>query len=403
MIVHSILTIYYTISSYYIFAIDIPPCLSNPCQHGGVCSEVSPTKYYCNCAGTYYAGLDCDVGYVDIPGLPIISTGTIYSFVISARPENHIILSVSSSSPAMAVSDTTLIFNSTHQSHTITISSTVTGTYTLSYSLSGADAAKYEAPKSSLVIFYNSNSSPNPPDPFTAGCCSPGGQVYQCPYSLNTVTFKSTCTWDVEEAGTHETQGIVFASGNGISLPFSIAGIELTISGYDVSYILPDDDGTCGNCGGNDPSCYHYTPTAEDIVDMLAKNTIAKTYLNEASNLLPTWITFSVGNINTQNKTFSLEDYTSFITTGSNAYLIPGCSSLDLNPDGLYSVFSYRDTIAGTISGAANTYTPGSNSGPVCFAINLCEGSDSSVHISIPSGTQEIIKSLSQFQVSHML
>ena len=326
---------------------------------------------------------------------------------MSAKPDHEVILNIKASSPSIAISSSQIVFNSSHQSESFQVFSSVSGIYTLTYSLSGEDADKYETPRPSLIVINNPDSSHNENQYFTlhnkpvgqlsSGCCTPGGQIYQCPYSTNTVTFSSTCSWSVEEPGVHETQGVVYASGNGISMPFSIAGVELTLKGLNISYILPDDGGTCTQCNANNPSCTFYDITADDIIDMLETNSLARSYLSGADSIIPSWISFLIeDNINVTNRLFSVRDYTTSITTGANAYLVSGCSSLDLEPDGLYSILSYSDTVSVTVNSVSESYNSYT---PVCFAVNLCEGTDSPIHVSIPSEAQNLILSFSQFQV----
>lgn len=329
---------------------------------------------------------------------------------MSAKPDTELILNIASSSPSLAISNSRIIFNSSHQSETFQVSSAVPGIYTLTYTLTGQDADKYMTPRPSIVIISNQDSTHvdnqyftltnQPVGQLSQGCCSPGGQIYQCPYSSNTVTFSSTCSWAVEEPGVHETQGIVYASGNGISMPFSIIGVELSIQGFNISSTLPDDGGTCTQCGGTDPSCYFYDFTADDIIDMLETNSLARSYLSGAENIIPNWIGFILDNtINTTNRRFSSQDYSTFVTTGANAYLISGCSTLDLDPDGLYSILSYTGTVSATVGGTAKSYN---SETPVCFAVDLCKGTDSPIHVSIPSEAQELIITFDQFQVHHI-
>jgi hypothetical protein len=194
----------------------------------------------------------------------------------------------------------------------------------------------------------------------------------------------------------HETLGIVYASGSGISLPFSIAGVELTLKNGDISYILPDDGGNCNDCGGSPDTCYHYELTAEDLIDFLETNSLAKTYLSQAEDILPDWISFLISDaLNVTNRRFSTGDFTVSVTTGAKAHVVSGCSSLSLNPDGLYSILSYAETITGTVSGVTRSYD---DMEPVCFAIDLCAGADSPVHVSIPNAVQDTVLSLGQFQ-----
>lgn len=392
---------------YYLISLDIPPCSSNPCQNGGQCMEVNPTKYYCDCTNTYYTGPNCEIGYVDVPDLPFININSLYSFVISARPQSSIQVNIATSSPSLGLSDSIITFNSSYQSHTLRVSSPTAGIYSISFTLSGPAASGYQTPDPVLLVIKDPTSTHTTNQYFTtvsqpvgqlsSGCCSPGGQIYQCPFSTNTVTFKSTCSWDFEnDDGAHETRGIVFASGSGISLPFSIAGVELKINGNDITFALPDDAGSCADCIGSDSSCYHYSPGPDDIVDLMQANSIAKTYLTQAADLLPTWISFSVGDLNITNQMFSIADYTAYISTGANAYLIPGCSSLDLDSDGLYSIYNYREEITMSLDGQTKSYD---SNAPVCFAINLCAGADSPVHITIPDGVESQLLTLSQFQV----
>lgn len=303
------------------------------------------------------------------------------------------------------------MFNSSYQAHTLSVSATQAGVYVVTFTISGPAASNYQPPSPILIVVYDSSVPHTKNNYFTTvgqavgqltpGCCSPGGQVYQCPFSTNTVTFQSTCGWTLDPEGNQETRGIVFTTANGISLPFSVAGIELAIDGYNVVFGLPDDSNTCGTCAASGSSCYNYDVSAADLVDLMTANSIASTYLSRAADLMPSWISFSVNdNVNITGQSFSLAEYTVSVRTGSNAYLVPGCTSLDLEPEGLYSIFSYRDAITMNVNSQTKSYNSGP---PVCFAIDLCKGSESSVHVTIPSQAGSQILSLSQFQVRNSL
>ena len=44
---------------------DINECASSPCQNGGVCNNLV-NQYSCDCAGTGYSGIHCQIGIVFI-------------------------------------------------------------------------------------------------------------------------------------------------------------------------------------------------------------------------------------------------------------------------------------------------------------------------------------------------
>eukprot|EP00794_Sanderia_malayensis_P014863 gene14863-16407_t len=48
-------------------------CTSDPCQHGGICQEISKTEYKCDCQNTGYKGETCNRGVIKIPEFPMLA------------------------------------------------------------------------------------------------------------------------------------------------------------------------------------------------------------------------------------------------------------------------------------------------------------------------------------------
>lgn len=56
-------------NTYFFFIIEANPCMSSPCQNGGVCVSVSTSEakgFLCRCDNSKYTGLFCENGRVSV-------------------------------------------------------------------------------------------------------------------------------------------------------------------------------------------------------------------------------------------------------------------------------------------------------------------------------------------------
>ena len=397
--------------SFLFYCIDIPPCQSRPCQHDGVCNEVTMTSYYCDCGTSLYTGLNCEIGFISIGELPVLNIGDTFTVPIAGTPDNSITLSISTSSQDVNISQTSFTFDSDNPSSSFDISVSTPGVYSISYDLSGEDADSYEVPPASLLIVVDPDEqhvendyylkTGNPVGILSEGCCSPGTQ-YQCPGGVvNTVSFSSNCAWDNLGAPEYSTTGVVFAKGDGLDIPISLTGAHMTLSEDMYSgFVLPDLSNECRVCDDLDPSCHYFDFTANDYLDLLRTRALETTYLKAIDELMPNWITVTVEELDLANQmAFGVNDFTSYLTTGENIYQIPGCESLDLEPDSLFAVLSQDKNISVEIDGVSMKYTPAEGDDPVCFAVNLCKGTESPVHVTIPTKALDFVTSYEAIQV----
>lgn len=370
------------------------------------------TSYYCDCGTSLYTGQNCETGYISVGDLPPVNVGDQISIPISGTPDNSVSVTVTVSSSAVNVSQTQYTFDSNNPSSSIQLSISTPGIYSINYALSGEDADSYDTPDPSILIVVDPNYEHIDNDYFlknqvevgelVEGCCSPGVQ-YQCPGGVvNTVSFSSSCAWDNLGPSEFSTPGVVFAKGDDIKIPVSITGAHLMMSedSYD-GFVLPDLSEECRVCDNTDPvNCNYFDFTANDYLDLLKTRALETTYLKAIDGLLPSWMTITIDHIEITGQTaFGVDDFTSYLTTGENIYEIPGCESLDLEPDSLFAVLSQDKNITVDIDGTAIKYMPSDSEGPVCFAVNLCKGSNSPVHITVPTQAVEYITSYDAIQV----
>ena len=370
------------------------------------------TSYYCDCGDALFTGLNCQTGIISIGEIPILNVGDVISLPISGTPDSSVTVSVTVSSTAVNISQTSFTFDSSNPSSSFTISAPTPGIYSVSYSLSGDDAENYDTPPTSIMIVKDPEEphvandyflkTGNPVGILSEGCCSPGTQ-YQCPGGVvNTVSFSSNCAWDNLGPTEFSTRGVVFAKGSGLNIPISLTGVSMTLSenSYD-GFVLPNLSEECRVCDNLDPNCHYFDFKPNDYIDILSSQALETTYLKAIDGLMPDWITVTVETLDlTGTVAFGVDDFTSYLTTGENIYQIPGCETLDLEPDSLFAVLSHDKNISVEIDGTTMKYTPGTDDDPICFAVNLCKGTDSPVHITIPSAGQDFISSYEEIKVS---
>ena len=191
----------------------------------------------------------------------------------------------------------------------------------------------------------------------------------------------------------------MFTTGAGLQLPISIAGTELS---PDLAHnVLPTDQLTCPDCGGTDQHCYHYDFVTNDVVDLLRSLALSRTYLENSQDLVPSWLTLSLGNETLPLDTpFASSDYSTTLSLGDQVTEVQGCETLEVDRNGFYSILRFSNNLTLTTSSSSDEedaeYTPADNDAPICFAVDLCRGSSSPVYITIPAGSHDTLTSFTQ-------
>lgn len=383
----------------------VSSCDPNPCQHNGVCTEASYTKYTCNCNGTHHRGKNCELGIINIQGLPVFSVSQITGpFMISAHPNNSITITFITT-PSVVINPSIIIFDKYTTDASFTIEGTKSGKFLLDLQLSGPDADWFIQPGLQWILVVNYTAPHTINQYFTRigeqigslvpGSCSSSDLYYQCPFTSSSIMFSSSCSWSQAASGMAYTNGIVFINAPNISLPLSISGAKLIFDSNKVQSTLPSDYNPCTSCNMNDSlsNYYHFTP--HDIADLLNTRAIATTYLKQSSRLMPMWLQILLGS--EELTQFFPSDYNTFLALGNEIKLIDGCDGLTVASDALYSALQLYHNLTVQIGSNLISYSPTVNDGPICFAVNLCSGLSSPVHIKIPQGLQEAFSSLDQF------
>ena len=186
-----------------------------------------------------------------------------------------------------------------------------------------------------------------------------------------------------------------------MALPTSISGLRYRNNGKQDYIIGKEECRTCNACENDlDGQCYCYNNfTLADTQDLLHARALAFTYIGEIQKLLPSWLQMSV-NLDFASKISPLTEYDLFapITQHTDSVSsIAGCSTLTDLSGGIYSVLRHDKTLSITINGTQYDYRENSDNvnpvDPMCFAVDLCDGLSTPVHMQISQQVNDILVS----------
>ena len=385
------------------------PCFPNPCKNGGLCIA-EENEFSCACNGTGYVGPTCGKPVVYLEYIPPITDGTDIPVTITtmAKRKNDSIIKVTVKGPG-GLDEVVKINFHKNEIRDETIVPGKVGIVTVS--LSNEDF-KYE-PKQRIVFVSEGNPNTSyfqeldlPSGQLKPSCCTPdiGKLEITCPASTQTVSLKSTCQWTTTRVGVTRSPGVVFAEGSSVALPTSISGLRYRNNEkqkYTNSLIAGERQ--CRSCEAceKDPDgrCYCYHFTLADTQDLLHARALAFTYIGEIQKLLPSWLQMSV-NVDFASQSSPLTEYDSFapITRHTDSVSsIAGCSTLTDLSGGIYSVLRHDKTLSITIDGTQYDYRENGDNvnpeDPMCFAVDLCDGLSSPVHVQISQQVNDILVS----------
>ena len=384
------------------------PCSPNPCKNGGLCIA-EEGEFSCACNGTGYVGPTCGKPVIYLEYIPPVTNGTNITVTIStmAKREEDSIITVTVKASQGFKKPMKINFHRNDIRDEIKVPGKV-GIVTVSLS---NENFKYE-PEQRIVLVTGGSGNPNtsyfqqlnlPNGQLKQSCCTPdtNNLVITCPASTQTVSLKSTCQWTTTGTGVTRSPGVVFAEGSSVALPTSISGLRYRNQGTQDYIIRKEECKTCDACeNDSNGQCYCYNNfTLADTQDLLHARALAFTYIGEIQNLLPSWLQMSV-NLNFASKISPLTDYDSFapITRPTDSVSsIAGCSTLTDLSGGIYSVLRHDKTLSITIDGTQYDYTENGDNvnpvDPICFAVDLCDGLSSPVHMQISQQVNGILVS----------
>ena len=385
----------------------IPPCDSNPCLHNGQCHSTGLTSFECDCSSNNYRGTVCEIGVLSTPAIPILIKNQHSRLLnITAYPETHLKVTVLSSSNNLQVIPSTHNLTNSHPQSNFKLVADKEGVYTISYSLSGTNSQDFIAPLPVRVVVVNgiaditgTRYGESIPDMLSPGCCNMNADLsYECPDLTDTIVFNSSNIWKSNSNGDLMTDGVVFAFTQGLYLPVSIAGTQLSPTTYNT---LPQTEYSCPHFEDTayNSDCLSYNFTSADFSSLLARQLLGASYFNFIDEILPSWLTLTTrAQSLTESSAFTFEHYSTFIVPGENVNSIESCQDLDLIQNTIYSVISLKSIIVAEVVQDLYHYTPNEKE-TVCIAVDMCSGEDPPVYITLPPSSQEFMKSISQIQV----
>jgi len=338
------------------------------------------------------------------------------TLVLSAPAEEKLMVTVKGGF-YLQISPREFQFTPANKVATFAVKGTAPGFFMIQYALSGPDANNF-LPSVGSPVFVTEPISDDTNYFEELGtsigllqesCCMPQDISFQCPMSSlsNVITFKSACEWISTPENTMLTGGVVFVANNNFSLPLSVAGIDVDryVRHVELSQDRVDECKPCKE-NENNPECYRYSFTTRDTQLFLQNRSLAYTYIeNIRPFLLPSWLDIHIDqeHLGPVSNVFAPYDYTTQLVKPENIPMLAGCQNLEVDQSSqtLYSVLRYGQAISAVIDGKnmayvepRSTFSPGA-SDPICFAVDLCQGQSSPLHIDLSRPTQELL--VSQF------
>ena len=392
------------LSCYHLFPfltyVEREPCLPTPCKHNAPCTEIEVETGrlpVCDCSGTGYIGDYCDIGVISVPNLPILLVGIAHRITISAFPDDDLRVDLITD---LDVSPKTLNFTRNVTEVEVNFYPTVSELFTLDFEISGTNTHIFRRPSPLNIVVSSRERDPLDVDHIIPpSCCSnESASVHICP-SGTEVTFTSTCHHQVESwpINSRVLQGVSFVKTGDLDLPLSIRSVNMEPSGdFGLSYGFSPYTGAeeCVSCASNSTSpcqesqwnCTCFSPSADITATYLFEESLAKTFLTNMEDLLPSWI--KVEAVETGRRYHNDFSYNIKLLDALELLSMEECRGFyqtKLKDLGTYAVLVYQGDIRVAIGNDTLTHHP-TGGDPFCVAINLCDGEKSSVLISLPRG-----------------
>ena len=343
--------------------------------------------------------MNCEVGVITTPVYQPLTVSIIEEFTFYANPDFELIVELITGTTGLTFEPSSILtFSPTETSITILITGEVAGIYTISYELNGISSVQFQQPQSDTIIVQQID--PDPPEYFTsrglepgmleAGSCANAAPLnYICPNENDQILFSSTCRWH-----DNTSPGIIFSEYNGLDLPVAITGATVSnINTADPSRIIPlmGDDFLLQCNSSSQPNCdFKPSDHVNEIENFLMTEALGFTFLRQAEQLIPGWLTLLVDT--STPRTHDSASYMIDLVESDYLSEIEECTNLFKVEDGMYSILRYSGSMNFSANSSLSNFIP--QGSPVCFAVNLCEGLNSPLSITIPDEAQAVVNSL---------
>ena len=389
------------------------PCSPNPCANGGVCTREDGDQFRCACSGTGYGGPICEVAIIRFAPIHTVADGHSITIELSTdatlmRSSERIPVRLRTSSSTL---NTVLRLGRNTGSVTETLPTTV-GIMTVTLPKNNDDFI-YEPQERTVFVSSGAGNEDTyfeqmnlPRGQIKPSCCVADDHVtISCPgMTTETISMLSACQWSTNRANVTRTIGTVFAQSKDLVLPTSISGLRYR-NIPETAYInsLRNTAGECQPCDKceNDDSgqWYCYTHSPRNTLEFLQTRALGVTYINEIQKLLPSWLKISVDLANPldSNPITDFDLFAPITRPNEEVSSIEGCEKLSSLMNGIFSVLRHDKALSADIDGETYTYSesPGNegSDNTMCFAVDMCQGLDSPVHMQISQPISEILAS----------
>ena len=343
--------------------------------------------------------MNCEVGIITTPKYQSLTVSVMEEFMFYANPDFDLILELKTGVIGLTFDPSSILtFSPTETSYRIFITGEVAGIYTISYEIRGKSSVQFQQPESDTIIVQPA--IPTMPEYFIsrglepgmleAGSCANTAPLdYSCPNENDQILFSSTCRWH-----DNTSPGIIFSEYNGLVLPVAITGATVSnVTTADPSRVIPlmGDDFLLQCNSLSQPDCdFKPSDHVNEIENFLMTEALGFTFLRQAEQLIPGWLTLLVDT--STPRTHDSPSYMVDLVESDYLSEMEECTNLFKVEDGMYSILKYSGSMNFSADLSLHNFIP--QGSPVCFAVNLCEGLNSPLLISIPDVAQAVVSSL---------
>ena len=344
--------------------------------------------------------MNCEIGIITTPVYQPLTESAKEEFIFYANPDLELIVELVTGTTGLNFEPSSILtFSPTKARADITITGELAGIYTISYKISGMNSQQYQQPEPDTIIVQPA--IPTMPEYFTsrglepglleAGSCANAAPLdYTCPNENDQILFSSTCRWH-----DNTSPGIIFSEYNGLDLPVAITGTTLSnVTTADQSRIIPlmgDDFLLQCNFPSPQSNCdFKPSDHVNEIENFLMTEALAFTFLRQAEQLIPGWLKFFTDTSTPRTHDSSI--YMVDLVESDLLFEINECSNMFNMKDGMYSVLKYYGSLNFSANSSLHNFIP--QESPVCLGVNLCEGLNSPLLITIPDEAQAIVNLL---------
>jgi len=390
-------------------------CNPNPCSHNGVCTDIGDNLFSCNCDGTGYTGPECNVLLINTPDIPALAVNSPVDISFSSQPDTDFTLMIKvDDSKSIKVVPLNVTFSQRLTNQNVSITASNPGLYKIEYEVSDNSLNYQPIPPVTVLVSNNDSGLSDYFDRhrlehglLEPGCCAASETEleleFRCPANGNKLVLQSTCGWVTKRKDLPHTSGIIFSQYDGFDMPIAIAGAKFEPLGTSInlqSLNKFEFQSGCVSCSTGSvgrvsrQSCQAERISINDIQKFLRHESLAHTYLSQSMSLVPKWFRLKAV---PSNRSYDAHSYMVNLVHPSELLQFQECNELATLNNDLHSLMVYAGSIEAKLNGEkiqlkSNDYSS------MCFAVDLCKGIFSPLHLTIPSTAHSMIETFDFMQ-----